>query len=389
MNERIDPPAPTTLVFWLPPMLLGAAALGLLILVAGPTAISILSGLGLVVVSIAVGLFSASQHSQRFVKVASLATQAIAKADSGARQEGPLERMNEAVLPIFSRQVDTVRGQTEEAITSLTMRFSNLITRLESAMAASQSTTSGDGVVALLSESEKELSQIIMLLRSTMQVKNEMLQNITGLVQFTDELKRMAADVASIASQTNLLALNATIEAARAGDVGKGFAVVADEVRKLSALSRDTGSRISEKVVIINQAMLTTLEMAEAYAKQDEETVARSESTIQRVLSHFESTTTELARSTELLQRESGGIRAEIADMSVALQFQDRTGQMLVSVGQNLEKMLAYSGSADRQAIDVEALLQEMKLTYTTSEQLLNHHGQKVMASPDSTITFF
>lgn len=386
MNERFEPSFANTLPLWLPPMVLGASALGLMVWAVGPTLVGLSSGSTLLVAGMAMGHLSVSHHRKQ---LAATCRQAAVIEAIEPREAGKLERMNEAVLPVFTRQIDTVRIQTEEAITSLTMRFSLLVRRLESALTASQGNTQGKGVVTLLSESERELAQIITLLQSAMQVKNEMLQNIIGLVGFTDELKKMASDVANIASQTNLLALNATIEAARAGDVGRGFSVVADEVRKLSSLSKVTGKHISEKVALINQAMLQTLRMAEDYAKQDDETIANSESTIQKVLSQFEVTASQLKASTDLLQRESVGIRDEISDMIVSLQFQDRTGQILANVRQNLDTLLDCSTRADLQNHDVDSLLQEMKRTYTTHEQLDNHHGHRSLAAVTSEVTFF
>jgi methyl-accepting chemotaxis protein len=306
------------------------------------------------------------------------------------------------VLPIWSRQIEAARGNTEEAITDLTLRFANLSQRLEAAVAASQSTAGasgdGSGLVALLNESQADLNSIIASLRSALEVKSVMLKEIQALSLLTDALKNMAKDVGDIASQTNLLALNAAIEAARAGEVGRGFAVVADEVRKLSNLSGETGKKISETVETVNNAIAATLRASEQYARQDEEMVVNSERVIEQVLAQFHTATSGLADSTEELRHESQAIGGEIAEVLVALQFQDRVSQMLMHVRNDLEKLETHLEMHEQELaagrflgpIDARAWLEELSRTYTMPEQHAIHGGgSSGAASQSDEITFF
>jgi methyl-accepting chemotaxis protein len=79
----------------------------------------------------------------------------------------------------------------------------------------------------------------------------------TGTMNKLSESSREIGDVVrlitAIAEQTNLLALNATIEAARAGDAGKGFAVVADEVKQLAQETARATEDISRRVETIQE----------------------------------------------------------------------------------------------------------------------------------------
>ncbi len=321
--------------------------------------------------------------------------------EAGARQrvEG-LEQVCGGVLPILAKQVETARGQSDEAIMALTRRFSGIVDNLDKAVAASRSASGeeGGGAVEILHQSERELATVVRYLKSALVSRGEMLAAVRGLTGYNEELKRMAAEVAAIASQTNLLALNAAIEAARAGEAGRGFAVVADEVRKLSSLSSETGKRMADKVEIINAAIQSVSSAAEISAAHDQEAVKESEQSIQDVLARFNSLASQLVQSAEVLRAESAGIQAEISDVLVALQFQDRMSQILEHVHTNLDELHReidrYRQARDDHGrappMNVRAWLEEMEKTYTTCEQRSIHQSGKAKAAADTAeITFF
>jgi len=313
-----------------------------------------------------------------------------------------MQELCENVLPIWGKQINTGRMETEEAVMALTSRFSELSQRLQASVDSSAvggdgaDATGGASMVALLNISQQELGQIIVALKSAVEAMESMMSQIATLSGFTDELKGMAADVASIAAQTNLLALNAAIEAARAGESGRGFAVVAGEVRKLSGLSAETGKKISSKVEVINAGISAVLERADQYARQEAQVIGSSEATIQRVLDELGAAAEKMSHSTQILQAESAGIKYQIDDVLVSLQFQDRVSQIFCHVQDDLDKLyqylLAFRETSARgqacQPIDVDVWLAELARTYTTDEQRNNHSGQQADAGAVD-ITFF
>lgn len=319
-----------------------------------------------------------------------------------AAGDAELEQLCSQVLPIWIKQVQTGRAQTEEAVISLTGRFADLSQRLQASVDMSTAVTASDhtggqDMVSLLSASHNDLSEIGMSLKSAVQTMITMKDQIVTLSDFTDELKDMAANVSSIAAQTNLLAVNAAIEAARAGEVGRGFAVVAAEVRKLSSLSADTARQISTKVDAFNNSITQVLERTDRDARQESSVAENAERTITRVLDGLESAALSLTQSSDILRSESQGIRGEIDDVLVSLQFQDRVSQILTQVCDDLDRLHGHLQqrrqlAAARQplpALDADAWLKRLVTTYTTAEQHNNHSGKQAGASQASEITFF
>jgi methyl-accepting chemotaxis protein len=310
-------------------------------------------------------------------------------------------RFGEQVAGVWASHIDASRTQMETAVVALVERFSSIVIKLEQALAASGAARQHEGgdLVDVFAASEKELRSLLDMLASAAASKQQMLGKIEGLQQVTDQLQKMAADVASIAWQTNLLALNAAIEAARAGEAGRGFAVVANEVRTLSNRSADAGKHIAQQVGQISAAIDATCQAAGQSMREETRAVQASEEKIGGVLASLRGVTDALVQSSDLLQRESAGIQAEVGDALVQLQFQDRVSQILAHVQQNISRLPSYldeharqSGApgAPLQPIDPRALLAELESTYAMAEER-SLHNNNVQAAPQQAeeITFF
>ncbi|OHC68154.1 MAG: hypothetical protein A2045_10740 [Rhodocyclales bacterium GWA2_65_20] len=306
-----------------------------------------------------------------------------------------MHRVAQAALPRWLHHIGLSRSQTEAAATGLTAEFRTILARLDQALEGSR-VVSGDGggMGGVIAGARQELAGMLQALQATLAEKQQMLQAVSHLETVTEELKRMAAAVADIAKQTNLLALNAAIEAARAGESGRGFAVVADEVRKLSDLSGSTGQQIRDKVEAANATMAAALNAAARMSQSDQILVADSEAAIGRVLGSFNAAATTLAAASRRLEEDSDAVRAQVEDVIVNLQFQDRVSQILAAVSGDVGRLDARLGEdagqlaagARPQPFDVDGWMQELEKTYTTLEQ---HAPGAATAAAPTAITFF
>lgn len=284
-------------------------------------------------------------------------------------------------VPIWARQVETARRQTEDAIVALTDRFAGTVSRLDKMLSSQDRHASSHQAREATRENETDLTLVVDALKAIQKSRDELATEIRTLVGYTDELRKMASDVESIAFQTNMLALNAAIEAAHAGSAGQGFAVVAHEVRNLSTAARDTGKRITQKVGAVSDALLQIGASSERLSERDQKAVKASEDRIQSVLGRFAENAARLEQVAEESRTQSTQIKSEIGEALVQLQFQDRVGQILSQVVSTMNDVGTATGAQEH--------MQKMMRSYTTDEQRRNHHGLATDAVASQDVTFF
>ncbi|WP_374489423.1 methyl-accepting chemotaxis protein [Zoogloea sp.] len=336
-------------------------------------------------------------QAQAAVPASSQGDEMLAQGRSSEPVNDGVAPLCEKVLPVWSGQVEVARQQTEEAIMALSSRFSGISVQVDAAVKASRN-TGGDDLVGLLGATETELAQIMASLRDTLAHKEVLLQQVETLNTLTGSLQDMAHEVGEVAKQTNLLALNAAIEAARAGEAGRGFAVVADEVRKLSSSSGNTGEKIGTTVVEVTRAISSALELSRRYAREDEALMEASGQRIGQVVERLRVAAGGLVESSHGLTEQGQRVAEEVAEALVALQFQDRVSQVLVSVEKDMQRLenrvrdaqAQVSAGSQPEPINVEAWMAEMRRSFTTPEQHSLHRGERPgTAQEDAGITFF
>ncbi|MFT6327194.1 MAG: methyl-accepting chemotaxis protein [Crocinitomicaceae bacterium] len=290
-----------------------------------------------------------------------------------------LEKLMGDVIPIVSKQIQASKTHTEHEVSILTDSFINMTNKIE-ILLASQHGDTNLTINALVIGSKAILYGVIDQLSKLDTAEQKMFREVESLSIKTADLAAMANEVRAVADNINLLALNAAIEAARAGDHGKGFAVVADEIKKLAISSANTGSKINDTIDDINAAMkAASIELSKN--TNDNNTIEDGKWCIEKVFTDIEMTLVYFLKDLKILEDSSREIKSEIFQAITALQFQDRSTQMLDHAVHNLcsltdllldNKGIAYKERSDN-LIPTDEIMNKIKRNYTMSEELINH----------------
>lgn len=290
-----------------------------------------------------------------------------------------LEGLMGDVIPIVSKQIQASKTHTENEVSILTDSFINMTNKIE-ILLASQHGDTNSTINTLVTGSKSILYGVIDQLSKLDTAEQKMFKEVESLSIKTADLAAMANEVMAVADNINLLALNAAIEAARAGDHGKGFAVVADEIKKLAISSANTGSKINDTIDDINAAMkATSIELSKN--TNDNNTIKDGKLCIEKVFTDIEMTLVYFLKDLKILEDSSREIKSEIFQAITALQFQDRSTQMLDHADHNLcsltdllldNKNVAYKERGN-DLIPSDEIMNKIKRNYTMSEELINH----------------
>ncbi|NEO25804.1 MAG: methyl-accepting chemotaxis protein [Kamptonema sp. SIO4C4] len=177
----------------------------------------------------------------------------------------------------------------------------------------------------------------------------EISDRITQLSDRTSQISNITKLVGDIANQTNMLALNAAVEAVRAGEHGKGFSVVATEIRKLADQSKQSAEQINQIIVDIQNAILTTVSVADDAKKEANNSITLSQQT------------------TESFQ----GVRQAIDN--IVLKNQETT---LNAVNEIVVSNKQISLTAQQQAVAVEQVVSAMNEINNGAQQTANGINQ-------------
>ncbi len=286
------------------------------------------------------------------------------------------------LIPVLNQQMLSVIAETERAVMSLSTRFSGISQRASEQAAGAEAVSQGDGqdATGLLSESDTMLAGFVQDVMTASMIGISVSEVMDEVERQTKNIAGILGEIQFIADQTRLLALNAAIEAARAGEHGRGFAVVADEVTKLANRSGQAAGSISQLVKAVQGSTAAAMGQIQQLSSVD----------LTKTLSMREligGTTRALCARSAVLQNsvQESKMRAQelskdIAEIVMALQFQDITRQKLEHVIEPLTEIegqirLLAGGQLPEQDFDYGSVLKKLEKSYTMD------HERDIMAS--------
>lgn len=307
-------------------------------------------------------------------------------------QKQAMARLQEAAQT-WTTHLGTAQAQQRQAIEQMLAGFERILKELDS-IVENRSGTQQQGTeegAAVLAHCEEELKALIEGFDGFVKTREEIVGAMRSLAGSSDSLKQMAEDVGKLSRQTALLSINASIEAARAGTNGRGFAIVASEVRRLSAESGTTGTRIGETVACFAGSAHTALERATHQSKRDGIVIQSSGQTIERVVGQVGSVVEGLNKRASELNERGHQVRAQVEQLMVAFQFQDRVQQITDQVRASILSSVDALGHslAHGEVPSAEAWQALLSMGYTTSEQRVLTTDSPVAASETTETTFF
>lgn len=230
-----------------------------------------------------------------------------------------LSAISEELLEISG----VVMNHTEESI-------ANLEHLKKSSLNVSEKVKISDGIsnqlVEISATNEEYLNNLLEISKEVVATNEETIEEISNLVNETEQIGKTLEIVNEIAESTNLLSLNASIEAARAGEAGRGFGVVAGEVGKLADNTRKS---LSEVNTIIDKVQNRTSKTADSTLNASERLNYQNEIVVETV---------NRVKDMIYLLKDSADAIKEVDQLNIE---QDRLIDLTVSFNNNVSGQIA------------------------------------------------
>ena len=283
-----------------------------------------------------------------------------------------LEKANERL----ESSIDDLRDGSSN-ITQGTVDVSQTFDDMQEKMLATQEQVSSlnsevKKVEDSLADSKKnmrEMNSEMLTLKQTLEATNTVFttlqDEIKQIVDFTQQLNK-------IATSTNTLALNASIEAARAGQMGAGFAVVAGKVQVLAEDSNKCSAQIANVVNAMESLIYQTskqLSVSHTAVNNSIESLDEFQDSFKNLTSQFKSLYRNIEDQNDTIQQ---------MDHSF-VELRDKISDMASSSEENQNSVNAITDSIDVYKYNINKIVDDNIVISQLSASLLESANQSVV----------
>jgi len=307
-----------------------------------------------------------------------LGRRSAAAACSASGQPEPADtRLSMQIVPVWKRNVEAARTQSERSFESLLESFGSVSGHLDQALGTEASARQLElgGTDELLERHRPQIEKLLATTRQAVRQKDEMLQQLLGVRNAIGAMATLTKEVQAIGRATHLLALNATVEATRSGTTGGGIAAVAREVRQLAGESREAGNGLSKQLAALKERLDTLSVNARRSDTDEDEIVRQADENARAVVAALLSSLADAGRSSRQLREAGRRVQADLEKIFMGLQSQDRQSQMLGSVTDDMGRFSNWLHGATDPAAAAPALwLERLEASYTMEDMRSSHH---------------
>lgn len=211
------------------------------------------------------------------------------------------------------------------------------------------------------------LSRITLLQQKsddTVKVTEEVVEDVSELLELMKEITAFTNTIQTIASQTNLLSLNASIEAARAGDAGKGFSVVANEVKKLSDASSLAAKDIESTIQSVSKQMgqiTNKIKRTNEYAKIQHEEVHETKEAIEHSNNNTRHIEEAILESDSILHRLMNQTKEINENTYIAAEYSEKNAEEITIVNEASTELKEAMNRVAEQTEELMALTKKIE----------------------------
>ena len=214
----------------------------------------------------------------------------------------------------------------------------------------------------------KEMNSEMLTLKQTLEATNTVFttlqDEIKQIVDFTQQLNK-------IATSTNTLALNASIEAARAGQMGAGFAVVAGKVQVLA----EDSNKCSAQIANVVNAMESLIHQTSKQLSVSHTAVDNSIDSLNEFQDSFKNLTSQFKSLYHNIEEQNDTISQ--MDHSF-VELRDKISDMASSSEENQNSVNAITDSIDVYKYNINKIVDDNIVISQLSASLLESANQSV-----------